>query len=210
MVIPASTTNNLWTYSGLKTNYQYPCYYVEATPKGTRSTLHYIRDEVSFNKPYVYLANALVDFCVSMTVGAVGTAIGKVKLATAFGVVISSDTSRTEYSYEFEESLTARCAFVYDKSIDEYRCTLISHSDKIVYSHRSFGKGWKSYNDIKPAKGIYFDSPYSQAIARFNSGNYLTQIDRQVSFTSSIESLGEKEELAKFTPIYISAISNVN
>jgi len=210
VVISTSTTNNLWTYSGLQTNYKYPCYYVEATPKGDRSTLHYIRDEMSITKPYGNLTSAIVNFAVSMSIGSIGTAIGQVPLATAFGVAISSDTSSTKYSYEFEESLTVRCAFVYSQSTDEYRCTLISHSDKIVYSHRSFGKGWKSYNNMKPAKGTYFDSPYSQAIARFDSGNYLTQIDRQVLFTSKIEISGKKEELAKFTPIYINAISNVN
>lgn len=209
IVIPAETANNLWLYHGLCLNYEYPCYYVEASPKNSGSTLHNIRDEREITEPYGDLTRALISFAVDMAVGAAGTCLGQVALATAFGVAISNDSSSTDYSYEFEETLTVKCAFVYSESTDEYRCTLITHSDNIVYSHRAFSQGWKSYS-MQPAQGQYFENPYPQAIARFNSGNYLIQKDRQTYFTATIDIDGEREELAGFIPIYIDAMSNVN
>ncbi len=208
VTIPVSTTYNLWTYSGLKTNYEYPCYYVEAKPLGERSSLHNYRDEESITKPWGPLAGGVVNFFVSKAIGAVGTKIDRVNLATAFNVAITSDSTPTKYSYEFEESLTVRCVYVYTASQDEYRCTLITHSDKIVYSHRAFEQGWKSHT-LSPAKGLYFDNPYSQAIARYKSGNYLTQIDHQLNFYADIKINNSDERLVRFTPIYINVISDV-
>lgn len=209
---PISTQYALWTYSGLQTGYSKPCYYVQATPKdgATQSTLYNIRDQYSIERPYGKLTKATAEFCTSMVAGAVGNVVGSTALGSAFGVAASSSTVSTSYEYEFEEVLSVRFVYVYSSADDEYYQSLITQSDSIVYSHRAFGKGWKSANPVV-APGNYYDSPFNRAISNFNSGTGIVENDRYRTYTAQIKyNDGSKERLAQFVPIYVSSMTMVN
>ncbi len=225
---PPDTENNRFLKSPITSTDGYYTVYITAIPKTVDSWMYH-NYMGSSNLDPSWVSHPLELFwnkAEEAIIGAIDSAIeetnGKFSYGMLYDILGYAENHKIpdkfKYAYIIQDTVRARFAFVYDKSIDTYINSFISHSvyEDTMHAYMAPGSSFSGHyvNKTKTISCRNYTNPRSAAVRNFKQNNGFAKTEYvgelKLIIQKNENSNSEKCELYSHSPMHAYKISDIN